>query len=27
MGVMMGNGDIWFNSTEGKGLKIIAINN
>jgi hypothetical protein len=27
MGVMMGNGDIWFNSLEGKGLKIIAINN
>lgn len=27
MGVMMGNGDIWFNSVEGKGLKIIAINN
>ena len=27
MGVMMGNGDIWFNSQEDKGLKIIAINN
>ena len=27
MGVMMGNGDVWFNSLEGKGLKIIAINN
>jgi hypothetical protein len=27
MGVMMGNGDIWFNSLEGKGLKIIAVNN
>jgi hypothetical protein len=27
MGVMMGNGDIWFNSMGDKGLKIIAINN
>lgn len=27
MGVMMGNGDIWFNSWEGIGLKIHAINN
>ena len=27
MGVMIGDGDIWFNSLEGKGLKIIAINN
>lgn len=27
MGIMMGNGDIWFNSLKGKGLKIIAINN
>lgn len=27
MGVMMGNGEIWFNSLEGKGLKIQAINN
>ncbi|MBS5956248.1 MAG: hypothetical protein KIC73_04965 [Clostridiales bacterium] len=27
LGVMMGDGDIWFNSLEGKGLKIIAINN
>ena len=27
MGVMMGNGDVWFHSLEDKGLKIIAINN